>query len=94
MYIQIGPDIMKALNLLLKKNKNFGISDKNQWSLALSNNNIFHTNLGKISLPCCIRDPIVSHIEFINVKLFSSSSGFGLQGCGLIHSPGATLKRK
>jgi hypothetical protein len=48
---------------------------------------------GKISLPCCISEPIVNHIEFINVKLFSNSSGSELHGCGFIHSPGAILKQ-
>lgn len=47
---------------------------------------------GRRSEPCCIRVPIVSHIEFIRLKVFSNSSGSGLQGCGLSHSPGAALE--
>lgn len=37
-------------------------------------------------------EPTVSHMEFLKLKLFSNSSGSGLQGCGLFHSPGAILK--
>lgn len=37
-------------------------------------------------------EPTVSHIEFFRSKLFSNSSGSGLHGCGLSHSPGAILQ--
>lgn len=49
------------------------------------------TYLGSISDPCCMREPTVSHMEFFKSKLFSNSSGSGLHGCGLSHSPGAIL---
>lgn len=37
-------------------------------------------------------EPQMSHMEFVMLKLFSNSSGSGLQGCGLSHSPGAILE--
>ena len=50
--------------------------------------------LGDKSLPCCIRDPIVNHIEFTNEKSFTNTSDSVLQGWGLSHSYGLNLKKK
>ena len=50
------------------------------------------TYFGSMSEPCCMIEPTVSHIEFFRSKLFSNSSGSGLHGCGLSHSPGAILQ--
>jgi hypothetical protein len=54
----------------------------------------FFFNLGMTSLPCCISDPIVNHMAFKIVKLFSKISGCCRHGCGLFHSYGVILQVK
>ena len=49
--------------------------------------------LGDKSLPCCIRDPIVNHIEFTREKSFTNTSDSVRQGWGLSHSYGLNLKK-
>lgn len=50
--------------------------------------------LGRKSQPCCKNEPMTNHKLLMSVNVFSSSSGFGSQGCGLSHSDGVTLEMK
>ena len=50
-----------------------------------------YTYLGERSLPCCIKDPIVNHIELIRLNSFTKTSGSSVHGCGLSHSYGLNL---
>ena len=49
------------------------------------------TYLGVRSLPCCISEPIVNHIEFTKEKSLTNTSWSVLQGWGLSHSYGLNL---
>lgn len=49
--------------------------------------------LGMTSLPCCIKDPMVNHMAFKIVKLFSNISGCCRHGWGLFHSYGVILRK-
>ena len=51
-----------------------------------------HAYFGRMSHPCPMREPIENHRQFMRLNVFSSSSGSGLQGWGLSHSPGVILK--
>ena len=50
------------------------------------------TYLGEISLPCCMREPIVNHMELQRENSFTNTSASSLQGWGLSHSYGLNLK--
>ena len=54
--------------------------------------NDFNPYLGDKSLPCCIKEPIVNHIELIRLNSFTSTSGSSVHGWGLSHSYGLNLK--
>ena len=56
-----------------------------QWEIYV------RTNFGDRSLPCCMRDPMVNHIELRRLKSLTSTSGSSLHGCGLSHSYGLNL---
>lgn len=47
---------------------------------------------GKKSQPCCIREPIANHMQFIKVNCVSVLSGCELQDDGDDHSYGVNLK--
>ena len=53
--------------------------------------NVHKPYCGAISEPCCMREPQLCQIILLNVRLFSSESGDGSQGCGLRHSYGVIL---
>ena len=48
--------------------------------------------MGEISLPCCMRDPMVNHMELQRENSLTNTSASSLQGCGLSHSYGLNLK--
>ena len=50
------------------------------------------TYFGDRSLPCCIKDPIVNHIELTKLKSLMRTSVSSRQGWGLSHSYGLNLK--
>jgi hypothetical protein len=47
---------------------------------------------GERSLPCCINEPIVNHIELTREKSLINTSLSVRQGCGLSHSYGLNLQ--
>ena len=50
------------------------------------------TYLGEISLPCCMREPMVNHMELQRENSFTNTSASSLQGWGLSHSYGLNLE--
>ena len=47
-----------------------------------------------MSLPCCISEPIVNHMELQRENSLTSTSASSLQGCGLSHSYGLNLRER
>ena len=47
--------------------------------------------LGEMSLPCCMRDPMVNHMELHKLNSLTRTSASSVQGCGLSHSYGLNL---
>jgi hypothetical protein len=52
---------------------------------------LLYTHMGAISVPCCMKLPMVNQRLFCNVNWFSNSSGSSMHGYGLCHSYGQIL---
>lgn len=59
---------------------------------SVKNNKFFYKSyLGRKSQPCCIKEPIANHMQFINVNCVCIFSGCGSCGDGVGHSYGVNL---